>query len=92
MQLKTAARADETHALPQSIGLCLRPRGVHFAKMTHMKFRTSIAAKCLESHTDPKCYQSVYSGLRVTQKPLQTVELRRFELLTSSMRTKRSTN
>ena len=40
----------------------------------------------------PKCYQSVYSMHSGVQKPLLSVELRRFELLTSSMRTKRSTN
>jgi hypothetical protein len=40
----------------------------------------------------PKCYESVYSGVPMTHKPLLFVELRRFELLTSSMRTKRSTN
>ena len=32
----------------------------------------------------PKCYQSVYSNDAKVQKPLQNVELRRFELLTSS--------
>jgi hypothetical protein len=42
--------------------------------------------------SDPKCYQSVYPGMSMAGKPLQTVELRGFELLTSSMRTKRSTN
>ena len=39
-----------------------------------------------------KCYESVYSEALAPLKPSQTVELRRFELLTSSMRTKRSTN
>lgn len=42
--------------------------------------------------SEAKCYESVYPTQAKVQKSLQSVELRRFELLTSSMRTKRSTN
>ena len=42
--------------------------------------------------SEGKSYESVYAGDTRTENPLQFVELRGFEPLTSSMRTKRSTN
>jgi hypothetical protein len=57
-----------------------------------MKHKTYMNIGTFESLDGPKCYQSVYSEGATEPNPLKTVELRRFELLTSSMRTKRSTN